>query len=356
MDMIRKPAALLLFLIPLAVASIGQLLFAEFSSPGVDVLTHADIIILSKNVIQHTKETALAAQGYVFAASLLALLVTCAAAIMASVLIVQQESDTPSRLRWRFLAIPALFSSIIFLVFTSHLQVESMITFLGADVFKLTVVEHWEAMEFPRTLSKWIDMANALGISGAVFIAICVCAIAPKVPPKMADDAKHDEAAIVSFKNDVERAADDLEARTRWLKYLLFSASAILISAVANMEAWRGWPTGILKAVNPITAEAYELLAKATIYYHAFMFVLILIAIFLPMAIWMQRNARILSESAKAGGLATMKTPAMWRQENGLSLSFSESFQRILAVLSPILIGPLMELIKGSIAIPGIGG
>ena len=86
------------------------------------------------------------------------------------------------------------------------------------------------------------------------------------------------------------------------------------------------------------------------------MSVLILIVLFLPMAIWMKRNARILSDTAKACELTKSKTTAMWRQENGLSLSFSEGLQRVLAVMSPILIGPLLELIKGSTALPGMGG
>jgi len=210
-------------------------------------------------------------------------------------------------------------------------------------------------MSFSGNLALWVDFANALGIAGAVFIAICVCAIAPKTPPGAAPcengDTPTDENTISALKKEVEAYADDLEARTRWLKYLLFGAAAILIAGVANMQIWRAWPTAILTAVDANTGMAYQQFADASIVYHSFLFALILIAIFVPMAAWMQRNARVLSETAKACKLLEVKTAATWRQENGLTLSFSENIQRILAVLSPILAGPILELIKGGLSL-----
>jgi hypothetical protein len=352
-SIIRTPYALLLFLIPLAVALIGQLLFFHFSDSKVDILTDGDVYILSKYLIHYTKEAGFSAHGYLYATSLLALIVASVGAVATSVLIVLQENETRSRPRRRFFVIPVLFSGLIFLTMTSYGDAESTVDFLGDQVFELAVVLHWAKMGLPFTLASWIDFANALGISGAVFIAICVCAIAPKAPPmirtRTVDETDLNEDEKKKLSAQIAIAVDDLEARTRWLKYLLFGAASILIAAVANMQAWRGWPNVVLDAVNADTGKAYKLLADASITYHSFLFVMILIAIFMPMAVWMQQNARILSESAKALGLIQMKTPAMWRQENGLALSFSENMQRILAVISPILVGPLFELAKGGL-------
>ena len=170
---------------------------------------------------------------------------------MASIVIVLQESDAPCREKLSFLAAPVLVSGAIFVTLTGFAKAETTIDFLGWRVFELTVIEHWRPIDFSLLLSSWIDAANAFGIAGAVFIAMCVCVITPNKPPTWSPaTATNDKAAVASamavVKQEVENAVDDLEARTRWLKYLLFGASAILISAVANVQAWRGWPTEVL--------------------------------------------------------------------------------------------------------------
>lgn len=343
--MILQRYPIILFVVPVTVAVIGKALFKDFSSEDVTVLTRFDMIILAAGNIQHTQGAALAAQGYLFATTVLALAITFLTTVGVSTGLICQQHKGDRATILTYLALAVVASVGVLCTMTSLTEEKSTIDFLGASVFDLTLNAYWQQTGILFSLSEWVDIANVMGISGAVFIAICVCAIAPAALPK-----PRSVSETPAFKVVVERMADDLEARTRWLKYLLFGASAVLISAIANMQAWRGWPVPVLKAVDPDTAKAYEALANATTQYHAFLFVLILIAIFLPMAMWLRRNARILSELAKENGLIPNITPTAWREANGLSLSFSEGMQRVVAVVSPLLIGPLLELVKVGIA------
>lgn len=70
-------------------------------------------------------------------------------------------------------------------------------------------------------------------------------------------------------------------------------------------------------------------------------YTLVLVAVYLPAAVVLQRRARVLDalpvdEAEKEKQL----------QQYGLSFSFTESLPRILAILGPTLVGPVGELLN----------
>ncbi|MBI2586387.1 MAG: hypothetical protein HYW28_11055 [Rhodospirillales bacterium] len=295
---------------------------------------------------RYAADAAFAVKAFFFAATMLGLAVACIAAMAASMVIVWKASKSESYSPWGFFALAWIVSALVFVFLYAFDDGRSTIDHLGTDVFKLAVDKPWTKLGYPSDLRTWIKIANGLASGGAVFVALCICTLAPPPLPTALNETGETKVILT-------RAAQEIEERVRSLKYLLFWASAILVTGVANMQAWRDWPTLVLDKWDKATSAEFKQLAAASVGYDSFLFFLILVAMFLPMAVWLQSSAQKLGESAAEYAIA--ESAANWLSSKGLTLSFNEMAQRLIAVLSPILAAPILELVK-ALALLGQGG
>jgi hypothetical protein len=149
----------------------------------------------------------------------------------------------------------------------------------------------------------------------------------------------------------VQGAAEDTEAglarRMEKLKYLLYAASVLLVSGVLFVKAWTEFPMGIAGDI-PGTTEfvaVFRPVAASFQLFQAVWYVLLIAALFLPVALVLNRRA--VAMAARDPKVAAGQTGAdAWLAAHRLSLSAFEQIQGAIALLAPLAAGPLADVAK----------
>ena len=212
----------------------------------------------------------------------------------------------------------------------------AIIDHLGNGVFDKTVGHYPAGGAVLAALKRSIDVANIAGIVVATAVAVAVACLAP-MPLQPGAAA------------DIDQAVRDIAGRARDLKYLLFAAAMVLFVAVVFMKAWRDWPLAYWdEAGRQAAGKAYEAVAAASVSYDACVFVLVLAAIFIPMALRLRAAGREVAARDPAVG----SDPAArdrWLTAHGIVLSVSEQAQRVIAIVLPFLAAPAGDLVQAGL-------
>ena len=131
-----------------------------------------------------------------------------------------------------------------------------------------------------------------------------------------------------------------LSQRMKYLRTILYSGTLLLVVTILLKSSIYQWSLAFTSredaAVKTASAFVSSLLSVEGGFY-----TLVLVAVYLPAAVILQRRANHL-EGLPADEAARKKV----LQENGMTFSFSESLPRILAILAPVLTGPIGDLLK----------
>jgi hypothetical protein len=188
-------------------------------------------------------------------------------------------------------------------------------------------------------------LLNALGYAASFALVFATCAILlPRHlnaqsardgrPPPVTQRGETDQA-------DVSRKLDILAAQAAGLRVVLYVGTFLLIAGILRMSALGQW---VISYVAPSAVAAAQNLNTAVVAVTGGFYTLILAAVYLPSAYIISRRAWVVV------GRSTIANPADAQatklQERGLAFSFKESLPRVLAVLGPLLAGPIGELFK----------
>lgn len=212
--------------------------------------------------------------------------------------------------------------------------------YLGEELFEKTIGAYPNDTVGLVLLERMFPVSNVIGIFAAVFIAVAVAALAPETTPKPSG------LAAPEARRWTDEALGRMAAHVRDLKYLLFVAAAVLFIALLHSKAWHEWPLAFWPPDTPSSDKAaFQAIVTASVNYQASYFVLILAAIFVPMAVRLRAAARTLAAQDEAVG----NSPAAqerWLAANGITLSLGQQAQRLFAIISPFFAAPAAGLLK----------
>jgi hypothetical protein len=155
-------------------------------------------------------------------------------------------------------------------------------------------------------------------------------------------------ASAILFQRDSNpQGKEELRRRQTLLRYVLYFGAALLAIAVLALSARLGWGTSYLPAESPLTTSVNSLVTGIVNSMGAF-YALLMAAVYIPAALVLQSRVKQLA------AIEAPDDPNTWLTNNGFSLSVSDYVRRIVALLGPMLAGPLGVLLtQASSAISG---
>jgi hypothetical protein len=154
-------------------------------------------------------------------------------------------------------------------------------------------------------------------------------------------------ASAILFQRDSKLEKEELRRRQTLLRYVLYVGGALLAIAVLQLSTRLGWGASYLPAGSGITPSVNSLVTGILNSMGSF-YALLMAAVYVPAALVLQSRVKQLAAREAPDD------PNTWLTTNGFSLSFSQYLPRIVALLGPMLAGPIGELlIRTSKAISG---
>lgn len=155
-------------------------------------------------------------------------------------------------------------------------------------------------------------------------------------------------ASAILFQRDANLLGkEELRRRQTLLRYVLYVGAALLAIAVLALSARLGWGKSYLPSESPMATPVNDLVKGIVNSMGAF-YALLMAAVYIPAALVLQSRVKQLAL------IEAPDDPNTWLTTNGFSLSVSDYVRRIVALLGPMLAGPLGELlIQTSSAING---
>lgn len=133
------------------------------------------------------------------------------------------------------------------------------------------------------------------------------------------------------------------------LKEVLTAASAILVSGILHMGAWLRWPAALV--TDKTGQEAVLGTALAITLFWGVTFTLMLVATYLPAALFLARRAEALLLDRTSH--ATVPEPEQWLKDHGLFLSLQDHLPQFGLILAPLLASPLSSLLLAPLSPTG---
>lgn len=217
--------------------------------------------------------------------------------------------------------------------------VGATLLFAGAVVgwfwWKVTETEFMPQMAELLGCTAQADLPSVIGLAywtNVISVAVTACLVlascALLVPPR-----------------GCGHGAPELAARMNRLRVLLYAGAAVLVVMVLRVRITTNWALSYLTpwsnddAARVEAAKAIGELTSAFTTAQSASNTLMLVAVYVPALLVLRRRAAALAGRG-------MPPPAReeWLKERGLSFSFSEFTPRIVAILAPLLAGPLGDL------------
>ena len=212
------------------------------------------------------------------------------------------------------------------------------------DILKATIAQQGQ-FGIPIVFGT-MNLINSLTYAAAFTLVFASCAILLPRPGVAETDIRDEDAAP----NETEQAAGEALAGTankfaavseqmKDLRIVLYFGTFLLIIGVLRMSAVTQWTLAFISQDAIDAAKSFYItLSSVTGGFNS----LILAAVYLPAAYILQRRAQLL---AKELPLPPDKQEETLKSK-GLTFSFRESLPRVLAILGPLLAGPIGELFK----------
>jgi len=176
-----------------------------------------------------------------------------------------------------------------------------------------------------------MNLLNVINYVGGLALVFATCAILlPRSGGKWA-------AAGYS-------SLDVIAEQMRDVRAVLYVGTVQLVTGVIRMSAVSLWT---LAYVAPGAWPAVKSFDAVVVFITGGFYTLVLIAIYLPAALILAARAR--AEVSKLPAVSSYQRDRMLRQK-GLSMSFKNMVPRLIALLAPLLAGPLGELLKAYVS------
>jgi hypothetical protein len=163
-------------------------------------------------------------------------------------------------------------------------------------------------------INKFNRFAEALSLTGT----ICLAAAASATLWHRDVNAEFDETQLMQ--------------RIRLLRPILYVGAATLVIAVLRLSAVHGWATSYLAPEGEL-GKSVASLTNGIVGTLGTLLTLLLAGIYLPAVIILRARLRQLA--------AQQADPEAWMASHGVGLSLSQFLPRVVALLAPLLAGPL---------------
>ena len=143
-----------------------------------------------------------------------------------------------------------------------------------------------------------------------------------------------------------------LGGQARFLKTLVVLGSVYMVAGVLHLGVWLSWPATFVGDAE--LAGQIRSYARSMSIYWGGAFTVLIAAFYVPALVVLRRRAEaaIARLPDSTGGL----TPEKFLADHGLSLAVSQQLPQIVAVLAPLLAGPLGSAVADFSKIAGLGG
>jgi hypothetical protein len=142
-----------------------------------------------------------------------------------------------------------------------------------------------------------------------------------------------------------------IEVQMRRLKMVLNLGSTLLFTGILHQVLWLRWPA-VLVSDATIGQDVTGFAEGLSVYWGA-SYSLLLLAFFMPSAWSLNERARSIIEDHP--GIIGDMLPGDWLEKHGLSVSPGRQLPQIVAMLGPLLAGPLGSTLSGLATAPGVG-
>lgn len=250
-------------------------------------------------------------------------LLACMAAVVTAGLVIYHALPEPKysvRLKWMLILIVVAAAADISLVVAIGTTKD---VFSPAQTLLRTTVG-----QMVPSINLYNRLADALSLMGTLSLAVAACATL----------WQHDA-------NDENQ--DELIRRVSVLRPVLYVSAATLAIAVLRFSATLGWAESYLPPDSEI-GKSVANLVKGIIAAMGTVYTLFVAGLYLPAALLLRARVRKMATHEKP------TDPDGWLKTHGLTLSFPQYLPRVLALLGPLLAGPLGELLgKATAAFTG---
>jgi len=154
-------------------------------------------------------------------------------------------------------------------------------------------------------------------------------------------------ASAILVQRDPKPEKENLRRRQMLLRYVLYIGAALLAIAVLQLSARLSWGASYLSTSSNM-APSINTLVTGIVNSMGSFYALVMAAVYIPAALILQSRVKELAAQEAPDD------PNTWLTNNGFTLSFTQYLPRIIALLGPMLAGPLGTLlIQASKAVSG---
>lgn len=178
------------------------------------------------------------------------------------------------------------------------------------------------------SINTYNRLFDALGLTVGVMLAVAACAAIRR-------DAVEDAEGKT------------LRRRMRLLRTILYAGAAALVVSVIRLSVTLNWGGSFLPAATPPAVSESATLITGIVNTLGIYYTILLAAVYAPAALVLRR---------RANALASQQPPEKqdeWLKARGLALSFTEYLPRVVAILAPLLAGPVADLVKSVLNVGG---
>lgn len=184
----------------------------------------------------------------------------------------------------------------------------------------LVVFERAITPDIPA-IAQITNFYNSLGNATAFSLLIAIVAIL--MPPQESD----------------MQEMEQISNRMNSLRIVLYTGTILLVGTMLLKRTIFEWALAYTSQEEQ-AVEAGRILISNLLAMDGGFYTLVLAAAYLPATVILRRRAELTMDSAGQEAEEEAKF-----KQHGLALSFTESFPRILAILGPVLVGPIGELL-----------
>lgn len=195
-----------------------------------------------------------------------------------------------------------------------------------------------------------LAFCQAIGVATVIFAATAACTVlmVPQGDSAEAEQAAKESQSDTNPPASTTLTASDLEDRQQRLKGVLYVGAFALVTVFLFMQAFLEVPQALLPAdtdakPNPEVAVVKDL-AEGLMVFWGSTLTLVLIAIFVPPSAILRIRSLDLAKATNPPG-STRVTLDTWMKARGLSAAWYTQLAKVLAMLSPLLSGPIAEAI-----------
>jgi hypothetical protein len=172
-------------------------------------------------------------------------------------------------------------------------------------------------------ISRITNLLDSLGNAAAFSLLLTSCA-----------------TLLPSYEPSFPGGAKQLARRMKYLQGVLYAGTFLLVTTILLKKSIYQWSLAFTSREEGAVRVAEKFISSLLAVEGGF-YTLVLVAVYIPAAVILQRRANHLEELPDEGAEREKQL-----NEYDISFSFTESLPRLLAILGPVLAGPVGELLS----------